>query len=390
MSVTLQNRSAGFSSRLRNGLIIDNLVILDTLRGFAAIYVLISHTRWLLWEGYAEGYKLHPEIYTLTDKVLMYFFSLFSFGHQAVIFFFVLSGFVIQWSVSKRIDREGKFDIPDYLYRRAKRIYPPLILAIVVTYVLDSVGIMNHLSIYFSKTPYSSINQNVQPVYNAATLWGNLFFLQRIYVPVWGTNGPLWSLSYEWWFYLLYIPLIFLFRKHKSATILTVLLLWIVNIYFNFQPLLIKIVLNSFISWFLGLLLADLLLYRKLPWISIGIFLTGIVVFNATINYNKGGADILLAIPITILLYIALTTNYLDVMKKWHRLGAFSYTLYVIHFPFICLFSGLLLHYNNNTLPHHSYYVIAGSLLMLPIAWILHFISEVPFTKNKKKLQTPQ
>ena len=283
------------------------------------------------------------------------------------------------------MDRENKFDIGDYLYRRIKRIYPPLLLAIVLTYLLDFEGIMHHLSIYFSKTPYSSINQNIHPVFNFSTLAGNLLFVQRIYSPVWGTNGPLWSLSYEWWFYLLYIPLFSLFRNYKNQTILFILLLWILNIYFNFQPLLIKIVLNSFISWFLGLLLADALLYKKISWPVTCVFLTGIIFFNVTKNYQQGGADILLAVPITLLLYVALTTNCLNFLKRVHWTGTFSYTLYIVHFPFICLFSGLLLFYNNNTLPHNSYYVIAGTLLMVPIAWLLHFISEVPFTKNKKK-----
>ncbi len=32
----------------------------------------------------------------------------------------------------------------------------------------------------------------------------NLFFLQGIYGGAYGSNGPLWSLSYEWWFYILF------------------------------------------------------------------------------------------------------------------------------------------------------------------------------------------
>jgi peptidoglycan/LPS O-acetylase OafA/YrhL len=33
-------------------------------------------------------------------------------------------------------------------------------------------------------------------------LLGNLVFLQAILVPTWGSNGPLWSLAFEFWFYI--------------------------------------------------------------------------------------------------------------------------------------------------------------------------------------------
>ena len=73
-------------------LIKDNLKILDSLRGFAAIYVVIHHSRSLLWEGYQYGYALHPANYSFFNKLLMYFFAAFKFGNEAVLFFFVLSG----------------------------------------------------------------------------------------------------------------------------------------------------------------------------------------------------------------------------------------------------------------------------------------------------------
>ena len=36
------------------------------------------------------------------------------------------------------------------------------------------------------------------------TFIGNLAFLMKTYVPVWGSNDALWSLKFEWWFYMLY------------------------------------------------------------------------------------------------------------------------------------------------------------------------------------------
>ena len=88
-------------------------MFLDGFRGLAAFYVMVGHARWLLWEGYSQGFQKHPESYTAINKALMYFFSLFKYGHEAVLFFFVLSGFVIHLRYAKRIAEQGasaKFD----------------------------------------------------------------------------------------------------------------------------------------------------------------------------------------------------------------------------------------------------------------------------------------
>jgi peptidoglycan/LPS O-acetylase OafA/YrhL len=39
---------------------------------------------------------------------------------------------------------------------------------------------------------------------SASVFFGNLFFLQSIYFPSFGSDTPLWSLSYEFWYYMLF------------------------------------------------------------------------------------------------------------------------------------------------------------------------------------------
>ena len=48
--------------------------------------------------------------------------------------------------------------------------------------------------------PSSAIAQAL----TAPVFLGNAAFLQRILVPELGTNGPLWSLANEFWYYLLF------------------------------------------------------------------------------------------------------------------------------------------------------------------------------------------
>ena len=117
------------------------LRFLDGLRGLAALEVMVGHARWLLWEGYSTGYLKHPDTYSIFGKVLVYFFSAFRYGHQAVMFFFVLSGFVIHLRYAQKIQTDGldaKFDFWRFIKRRAKRLYPPLILAMVITLLCDA------------------------------------------------------------------------------------------------------------------------------------------------------------------------------------------------------------------------------------------------------------
>ena len=362
----------------------QNLNILDSLRGIASIYVVIHHARWLLWEGYNDGFKTHQASYNLTNEILMYFFGLFQFGHQAVLFFFVLSGFVIHWSVSKRIDKDGKFDIAFYLIRRFKRIYPPLIVAIIFTFLFDKIGLLSHLPVYFSHTPYQSINQNIHPVLDLRTLFGNLAFVQTVYTPVWGTNGALWSLMYEWWFYILYIPVCWLFRKNKILTSIFLLIIWIFNVEFGSSPLLLQMVLNYFIAWYMGMLLADFLRYKSVNIVTLIAYLVAIFSISIFRYYNGIGKDMAFAVAIVILLYIILTTNKFNYLSIFQKLGGFSYTLYVVHLPLICLLSGYVMHINGGKLPIHAGYIICGIIIAIPFAWMLHYIAERPFvTKHK-------
>ncbi|MBO9660262.1 MAG: acyltransferase family protein, partial [Chitinophagaceae bacterium] len=84
-----------------------SLAFLDGLRGIAALYVMIGHARWLLWEGGA-AFQSHMQDYSVWGKMQVYFFGLFKYGHQMVLFFFVLSGFVIHLKQSKAIANGGE------------------------------------------------------------------------------------------------------------------------------------------------------------------------------------------------------------------------------------------------------------------------------------------
>jgi peptidoglycan/LPS O-acetylase OafA/YrhL len=63
----------------------ENLKALDGLRGLAALYIMVHHAHLALTQAYQNGLALHPGKYAWYDKVAVYFFSLFKFGHEAVL-----------------------------------------------------------------------------------------------------------------------------------------------------------------------------------------------------------------------------------------------------------------------------------------------------------------
>ena len=148
----------------------EKLVLADAVRGFAASYVFLGHL--------ILSYFPRTEKWTL----------LFAFGQEGVMLFFLLSGFVIMYSMETGADKSfGR-----YFGRRFFRIYPIFLLALALSYAL----VPNAMGI------------------DRKTLVGNLLMLQDfsygkpgVIVDTFNGNVPLWSLSYEWWFYLMFFPI---------------------------------------------------------------------------------------------------------------------------------------------------------------------------------------
>jgi peptidoglycan/LPS O-acetylase OafA/YrhL len=365
-----------------------NTLFLDGLRGFAALYVLLCHARMFLWEGYSKGFLLHKNEYSIVNKISVYLLTAVRFGHEMVLLFFVLSGFLIHLKYAKNIanNESDKFNWPDYIKRRLKRIYPPFLFSILLTYCLDHIG---HL--YFPN-PYNKVDPNdfsIGNAYDIKTLLGNLVFLMQVNVDPWGSNTPTWSLKFEWWFYMLYPFVLFVNRKSVLYSFMLVGGLFLISF---FQPLwmpeLFKQIFAAIICWWLGAVLADV--YNDRISISFGTlslfsFLLPLLAVYSVSNIQLH--DLLWSIGfmglIALLFHLkskGISTNLLDKMKF---LGDFSYTLYIIHFPILVLLSGVLLKYTKGQYPQHLGYVLIGSLFCLIISYLLHFVVEKPFIKQK-------
>jgi peptidoglycan/LPS O-acetylase OafA/YrhL len=91
---------------------------LDALRFVAAFMVLFSHTRNDYFMAYGDLPASQHGVATFV------FYTLGRLGHEAVVVFFVLSGFLVGGRCFERI-QNGTMNVKSYLIDRFARIYPP-------------------------------------------------------------------------------------------------------------------------------------------------------------------------------------------------------------------------------------------------------------------------
>ena len=175
-----------------------HLVHLDMLRGLAALAVVVGHIRGFLLVDF--GALQSPEMW----HKLVYFLG--GLGHQSVIAFFALSGFLVGGKVLKDM-LAGSWSWGHYIVARLARLWTVVIPALVVTLVLDVAGRALSGGQGYDGGLYdilSSGPSSASPVdHSFATFLANAAFLQTITAPVYGSNGPLWSLANEFWYYVM-------------------------------------------------------------------------------------------------------------------------------------------------------------------------------------------
>jgi peptidoglycan/LPS O-acetylase OafA/YrhL len=292
---------------------------MDVLRALAAIFVAASHVRDLFLQDYAGQGGLVAAIYFLTG-----------FGHAAVIVFFVLSGFWITRSVIRNPENSSFW--PDYLVNRLSRLWLVLIPALLLGGILDWLGSqVLHSTIYEGTSGASSLVRPIQ--LSMPVLLANSLFLQTIVAPVFGSNGPLWSLAYEFWFYIWFPALWLTIRSRRPSLFLVTLLVGLIS----------PMVVFGFLSWLGGSLLYYLLTLasrrtwrRSLDWATL---LSGIAAAAAMLMimrvYPRWWLDPLLALAfLWFLLGLCLVNPAPPMLRRVADYGAHrSFSLYVIHYP---------------------------------------------------------
>ena len=319
--------------------------LLDVLRGPAALLVLVGHWRNLFFKDFPELVNPGP--------VMKVFYLFTGAGHEAVMLFFVLSGCVIA-HVIYGLHERGKWSWPTYLSARLTRLWIVLIPALVLTAMWDRIGMWlaaGKQSVYAGAGFGNILNEPVAAVSGPEVFLGNVFFLQRILVPTFGSNGPVWSISYEFVYYLAY-PLLLgglvllrgrLFAGFASVALAAGLLV-----------LAGKSISAGFMIWMFGV--ASYFLFKKVPWPTrwaIPGFLGGTVlllgcIVGSRVGINLGPVDweVLIGIACALAIYAGLsaepTERLTRILRPFHGLSAVSYSVYLLHTPLLVFIASLL------------------------------------------------
>lgn len=364
-------------------------ILFDLIRGVSAIIVMFSHLRNIMFIDYSA---LQNKDSIITK--LFYFFT--GLGHQAVMIFFVLSGFFVGGAV---INKNRVFKFSDYLIARLNRLWVVLIPALIFTLGIDL--IVDYISPEVIKGQYLTVmNSGPSDSYSSSfkTFLSNIFFLQTIYSPVYGSNGPLWSLANEFWYYILF-PLMFIAFKNKSSYKIFIRILSF--ILFIILSLMIHDKLEGYLIWLLGVTIFALYqseIKIRNMFISNLLIIASIVIFSIAIVISKKdyfsetflmSNDFFIGICFSLFIFsiknsrfFEIKNIYLSKFSIW--LSNISFTLYVIHFPLLMLIFSLF--YKNNMQVISTYSLIQFfliSLFIIGFSYVFWYL----FERNTDKVK---
>jgi peptidoglycan/LPS O-acetylase OafA/YrhL len=317
---------------------------LDIVRGLAAFLVLLAHmNQWFVLPlvGLQHG----------SCSVAQHI------AHFSVLIFFVISGFVITDSLRENYRKNGYLDCSSYVSSRLARILPPAMVSIAFSCALlflihgldlhGSEGFRTEQDHYLAR---EFLHISFKDILATSILSNGVIPGTSSII----TNGPLWSLSLEFWAY--FLALLFAVaiaylgekdRKMNSAGGVALIAALMLSLLLFCRPLDIG---QFFVYWCIGSLFA---INDRFPHISrcgiaaimsIGAVSLGFCLFRGMdidLVFGQGSVGLLL-IPVKSAILIVLTLL-LPLFAKIPGLGIFShmakssYTLYVLHFPLLLL-----------------------------------------------------
>jgi peptidoglycan/LPS O-acetylase OafA/YrhL len=105
--------------------------------------------------------------------------------------------------------KQGRFDPRSYAIDRFSRLFIAFVPAVLLTLLLDHAGAawFGATGIYDASNPLiieKVLGKPFEDHLGLPLVLGNLAMLQNYFVPMLGSNEPLWTLSTEFWFYVVF------------------------------------------------------------------------------------------------------------------------------------------------------------------------------------------
>lgn len=262
-------------------------------------------------------------------------------GRLGVVFFFVLSGYVISATALKK-----HTDMVSYTAARLGRLHSVLIPAMALTWVADLIGSRLAPEIYAHTPSPTALKTGLSAPLMISFLYENSIFSTR-----WLSNSPMWSIAYEFWYYMIFGSI--LFYRGSIRILLTAIFIFIAGW---------KIILLS-PTWALGVFIerlgnrSQITTKQKIAGIFISLAVIAFFTFPAghemLAPLREAGrrlpqgyhsnflSDWLLALPVGMLVWILRSHwefNWPSKISTLIRsLAGGSFALYLFHLPLIYL-----------------------------------------------------
>ncbi len=320
---------------------------LDMIRYLSCFIVFLGHYFQIFIN------RLLNENFFNIHKSLSLLFHLPNFG---VMVFFVLSGFLITYSTIFDIKKYGYFSLKKYAEKRCFRILPPLwfalIFSIVIFAIIKCFHLFGSVTYVLPGDFYSIRSKAILPIQE---ILHNFFLIPG---KTGEFNATLWSLTYEFFYYILFaVALIFISNKQWGLGSIILLMIGAITltlIHIN------EDYLNAFtrewklfVVWLFGAFLAWIYMIDALKKlykvIYILLFMSVLAIFINEINFFLNYPTYecyLFGILASLLICYVLTTEHnpgktFTLISKGSQ---YTYTLYLIHFPLYLFILSLLGH----------------------------------------------
>lgn len=277
-------------------------------------------------------------------------------GEPAVVWFFVLSGFLVGGGALADIKR-NRFAPGRYAAHRVARILTVLIPALLVGLCFDAIRIgLFGLNVEAGGERSES--------YAITTIIGNAVSLQRILVPIAGSNSPLWTLALEVWYYVIFgLTAAGLAARNRNVALACLAAAFAVLVVVSLKRPALPVL---FPIWLVGV--AVRLCPRPLiRWTLLSWMLAAAALFGYTFLHDR------LGIAYSYLIALTFANALLATQQAQFEFGAgpvrfsramadFSFSLYIIHAPVMHL---LLTLFNGTSSPRLGYAAITAQSLGL-------------------------